>query len=162
MTTLVSETAPDISAKRRAKVREHARILGIVHYVLAGLTALFGLMFLIHIVVGIASLAGGFFPVPPTNGPAPPFNPNLMFGGMFLGMGSVALLLTEGTAVLLAFAGRSFMLLRNRTFLLVMSGLNCLNQPIGLVLGIFGFVFLLDKDVAQMFEEEREGVLDLD
>ena len=154
MATIAAEVR-EITPERRKQVKQQAQILGIVHYVMAGLIGLSGLFFLVHVVFGVLLIAGApVFPTPPTApGAGPP--PNVVLGGMALGMGTIAIFIFESLAALTAFAGSSFMRLHNRTFLLIMSGLNCLNQPLGLVLGIFGFIFLFDQDVIAMFNEKR-------
>ena len=159
MATIVdnAELGGEITEARRKQVLGYAQALGIVHYVVAGLMAFTGLAFTIHIAVGLAALSG-LMPFEPLPDPAAP-DPSIFFGSVFLGAGVVALLVFEGIAALLAYAGYCFISLKNRTFLLIMSGVNCLNQPIGLLLGIFGFLFLLNRDVAEMFEEKRDEEL---
>ena len=51
---------------------EHLRILGICHYVVGGFTALFASIFIIHIVMGLMVLGGGFPMAPPPGHPRMP------------------------------------------------------------------------------------------
>jgi hypothetical protein len=76
---------------------ENLNLLSIMHYVLAGLTALFSSIFLIHVGMGIAMLSGAF-----DGKNAPP----RMMGWLFVLLGTGAVLCGWAMAVLMVIAGR--------------------------------------------------------
>lgn len=132
--------------------RDHLRILAICHYLLGGLCFLFGFLPFIHLFIGIV-IVGGAMPQPqnrPPNAPPPEF-----LGWMFIAFASVAILCAWTMAAALVAAGRCLGRCRARTFCLVVAGFSCLNQPFGLILGVFTFVVLTRPRVRRAFEPER-------
>jgi hypothetical protein len=108
-------------------------LLSIFHYVLSGLTALFGLLPIIHITMGIALVGGRF------GGRSPPPSE---FGWVFIGVGVMLLLGAMGFAVLLFLAARFLRKHRHWTYCMVVAGLSCAFFPFGTVLGVFSIVTL--------------------
>lgn len=139
-----------ISDVRRAQVAQQGKILGIVHVVLGVLTALFGLIFLIYVGMGAMMMTGNFGP--PNSGPD-----SAIIGGIFIAIGLFAILFCLGIGALQIYAGMSFMRFKNHTFLIVVQVLNLLNQPLGLILGVFGLLFLLNADAKAIFDEVKRG-----
>jgi hypothetical protein len=128
---------------------EQLRLLEIFHYVLAGLEALTGLIPIVHVGMGIAMLTG-YFPMPPAHGT--PF-PGMM-GWFFVGIGATIILFSETLAVLTLLAGRSINKRKNRMFVLIVAGVNCLNVPMGTALGVFVFIVLSRPGVKALFDLE--------
>jgi hypothetical protein len=80
--------------------------------------------------------------------PPPPF-----LGGMFLALGSIAVLGGWSMGALSILACRN---LKNRTgkkLIQVASGLQCINMPLGTILGIFTFLVLERESVRRLFGE---------
>lgn len=112
-------------------------LLGIFHFVYAGLIALFSCIPIFHVMIGLAILAGVF------GSDAPPF-PGLIL--MVLGWGFI---LTGWTlAILIAFAGRCLRRRRRRVYCLVVAALECLFVPLGTILGVFTLI-VLEKDAVR-------------
>jgi hypothetical protein len=126
---------------------EHLKLLSIFHYVLAGLTALGGLVPVIHVTLGFLMLTGVI------DGRDDEIRP---VGAliMMLGLGLMALLWTF--AALLFFAGRSLGRRRNYTFCMIVAGIMCLNLPLGTVLGVFTILVLMRPSVQELFSAEPE------
>lgn len=73
--TQMSDQVSNSSANLPAITNEDARqldLLGLCHYVMGGLLALFGCCPVIHLVIGVVLMAGGF----PVHEPQPDFRPN--------------------------------------------------------------------------------------
>lgn len=125
--------------------REHLRLLAIFHYVFAGLS-LCGLGF---IVVHFAIMRTVFSPEhwQPSSGEPPP--PELMwiFFCFYLVLGTIILLV----GVLNLLAGNFLRTYRNRTFCLVVAGINCLQFPFGTVLGVFTLTTLTRDSMRELF-----------
>ena len=108
----------------RSDDEQHLRLLGIVHYVVAGLTALFALFPLIHFTVGWFLLHAP----PPKQGEPPP----AFIGYIFMAFGAAFFLLGESFAACVFAAGRC---IRSRTrywFVFIMACFQCAFFPFGL------------------------------
>lgn len=123
---------------------EHLRLLSIFHYVVAGLTALFSLIPVMHILMGVGMLTGGF------DGPTTP-QEGRIFGWFFIAMGSALLLGGLAFSVCLAFAGRSLAQREHYTFCLVMAAVACAVFPFGTILGVFTIIVLQKQPVRELF-----------
>jgi hypothetical protein len=130
------------SAPREEDIR-HLHWLGISYFVVAGLMALCGTLPIVHLVLGISMLSGGM------KGSGPPPPPAL--GAMFVGFASAMMLLMWGLAVCMLITGLNLRRRRGYVFCLVTAGLACLNQPFGVVLGVFTFIILLRPSVKTLF-----------
>ena len=123
---------------------QHLQLLAIFHFVVAGITALFSLFPIIHLVVGIAILSGT---LEPTNGDEIP----IFFGWFMILFAGAFILLGLGFASLIAFAGRALQRRRHYTFCLVVAALSCLMMPFGTVLGVFTIIVLVRDSVREIF-----------
>jgi len=121
---------------------QHLRLLGIFHYIWAGLIAVFACIPLIHVAIGVALLSGSFGG---TN--APPRE----VGYVFIGIGGLAILLGWTIAVLNFLSARGIGQRKWRMLSLVVAGMNCLSVPIGTAIGVFTFVVLLRQSVAALY-----------
>jgi hypothetical protein len=131
---------------------EQLKMLAIGHYVLGGLTALFGLFPLIYVILGAVFIAAP----PPSSRPGDP--PPAALGWIFVIIGVVASLIIWGLAFGTIYAGRQLSKLQKYTFCLIMAGFNCLMfMPIGTVLGVFTFIVLLRDSVKQLFNGGSPG-----
>ncbi|HEY8990737.1 MAG TPA: hypothetical protein VIM46_02070 [Luteolibacter sp.] len=123
---------------------EHLKLLAIFHYVLGGLAFLGSLIGLLYVGMGVALLRHPMV----HERTAPPLHP----GTVLIVMGLVVVLLCIALGVCKILAGRWITARKNRTFCLVVAGIECLGFPLGTALGIFSFVVLLRPSVASMFE----------
>lgn len=130
------------------KDAEHVRLLGIFHYVLGGITGFCACIPLIHVTMGIVLLCS------PTmfQGPDMPPEMQQVMGGLFLGIGSVAVMLGWTFAILLFVAAGSLRKHKRHMFCLVVAAIGCLSVPMGTVLGVFTILVLSRPTVKAMFE----------
>ena len=125
---------------------EHLRLLAIFHFVVAGVTALFSMFPVLHLIMGLATVSGKFDDF--QNNQAFPE----AFGWLFVIMALVFIISGLFLAILIAIAGRSLQLRRRRVFCLVVAGLTCMMMPFGTVLGVFTIVVLMRDPVKALFE----------
>jgi anaerobic C4-dicarboxylate transporter len=126
---------------QRAADAEHVRLLVIFHYVFAGLGGL-GLLFLGgHAIVMFTLFFDG-------QGSGPPPRDLLLYLPVLYG---AAALLVLGASLLNFLSARWMKQRKNRTFSLIVAGLNCLQIPLGLVLGIFTFIVLCRPAVMEEY-----------
>lgn len=122
--------------------QQHLDLLGVFHYVVAGLMALFSLFPLIHLVLGVAMVTGKLEPNDPGAAIAGWFF--IVFAGAFILCGLTM-------AVLTALAGRYLRQRRRYTFCLVIAAIECLFMPFGTVLGVFTLIVLARNGVRDGF-----------
>lgn len=128
---------------------EHLRQLAVGHYVVAGVTALFGCMFLFHIGMGIMTLGID----PRTQGGPPP----AWFGWMFIVMGSAFLLAFWTIALLLVLAANNLRRRRRHGFCFVVAILACVFPPLGTALGVLTILVLQRESVKRLFAAPGGG-----
>lgn len=132
--------------EQQRKDLDQLRLLEISHYVVAGVSALVSCVCLIHISIGWSAIHhSGLFVS--ANNPPPP-----EFGWLFLGLGTAGLLLGWIYSALVAYTGRCIAKRMHRTFVLIMSGINCCHMPLGVVLGVLTFIVMFRDSVKSMFE----------
>lgn len=133
-----------------SKDAEHLRTLSICHYVVAGLS-LFGIAFLaLH--YAIMSTVFGNPKLWEKAKEPPPFDPVQFFHLMqwfYLLIGLFILACGIVTLMSGRFLGKRV----NRTFSLIIAGLNCLFVPFGTILGVFTLVVLTKESVIRLYEE---------
>ncbi len=129
---------------------DHLRTLSVLHFVYAGMTAIFATIPIVHVIVGAFFL----FSPPPSAADGPP--PEL-FGGIFLGVGLLVMGLGWTKAILMACAGLCLRRARRRTLCLVAAGVACMFMPLGSLLGAFTIMHLLKDPVRELFEEVARG-----
>lgn len=123
---------------------EHLRLLSVFHYVVAAFAALFSLFPVIHLVIGIAMLTGGF-----AKGTE---DPELKWvGGFFVAFASAWIVMGLTFAICVLLAGRNLAKRTRYTFCLVMAGLECMFVPFGTVLGVFTLILLTKDEVKARF-----------
>lgn len=123
---------------------DHLRLLSIFHYVLAAMNAFTGCIPLIHVSLGIAMLAGAFDADP---NPPPP-----MMGLLFAGIGGMISLFCWTLATLKLLAGRWLAQHTHYRFCFVVAGIECLQMPMGTVLGVFTILVLSRESVKALFQ----------
>jgi hypothetical protein len=122
--------------------QEHLKLLSIFHYVVAGVAALFALIPVLHLVVGLGLATGSFEEADPMA---------RTMGWFFTAFASAFILSGLGFAACLVAAGRSLARRRHYTFCLVMAGVSCVFMPFGTVLGVFTIIVLMREPVKTLF-----------
>jgi hypothetical protein len=128
------------------QIEEHLRLLAIFHYVVAAIAALFSLFPVIHLVIGVAILTGGFPGEGPADGEA------RWLGGFFVAFAAFWIVMGLTFASCVLAAGRSLAKRKRRTFCLVMAGLECMFVPFGTVLGVLTLIVLTKDEARALFE----------
>ena len=77
--------------------------------------------------------------------------PPILMSVIFQAIGLLITVLTAGAAFCTYLTGRYINQRRNRTFCLVIAGINCLSMPLGTALGIFTIVVLARPQVKVQF-----------
>lgn len=117
-------------------------LLGLFHFILGGLTALFACLPLIHVGVGAALLLGTF-----DSGEAAP----RFVGWIFVLMGSLFVLGGWALAAAMIAAGRMLRRRKSRTACQVIAALECLLMPLGTLLGVFTLMALSQDRAQELF-----------
>jgi hypothetical protein len=125
---------------------KYLNLLSIFHFVFAGLKALFSLVFLIHIIIGILMLSG----VIDENNPPPKF-----IGLLLILMGSTFIIFSWILAGLMTALGMQLRRRASRTFCFVVAGIECISMPFGTILGVLTIVLLMKDSVKQLFEAPK-------
>jgi hypothetical protein len=128
---------------------QQLKLLSVFHYVIAGITALFSLLPLIHLFMGLAIVTGRM-PMEHHGAQAPPMDPQL-FGWFFVGFAAVFILAGMTLAGFMAYAGRCIAQRRRHLLCLIVAGISCSLMPFGTVLGVFTLVVLLRPQVKALF-----------
>lgn len=131
-----------------AQDADHLRLLSIFHYVVAGITALFSLFPLIHLVMGLAMVTG-HLPMESEQGNEP-FDPRL-FGWFFVAFAGAFIAAGLTLAGFMAYAGRCLVQRRRHVLCMVVAGISCCFMPFGTVLGVFTLIVLLRPSVKAAF-----------
>jgi len=126
---------------------QHLKVLSIFHYIVAGMVALMGCFPVIHVVVGLGLLSGGF----PARGNDP--FPAVAMGWLFVVIAGSMIVLLWSFAVCLLLAAGYLREHRRYLFCLITAALACMLMPFGTVLCIFTIVVLMRPTVKQLFEE---------
>lgn len=129
--------------------QEHLDLLGIFHYVVAALAALFACFPLIHLFMGLTMMSGGFGGSSDSD--------TRLFGLFFVAFASIFILIGWAFAVCTALAGRYLRQRTKYTFCLVMAGVECMFVPFGTVLGVFTIMVLQRPSVRHLFGRAPAG-----
>ncbi|MDR6093565.1 hypothetical protein [Stenotrophomonas sp. SORGH_AS_0321] len=131
-----------------AQDADHLRLLSIFHYVVAGITALFSLFPLIHLLMGLA-IVTGHLPMESEQGNEP-FDPRL-FGWFFVAFAGAFIAGGLTLAGFMAYAGRCLAQRRRHVLCMVVAGISCCFMPFGTVLGVFTLIVLVRPSVKAAF-----------
>jgi len=129
--------------------QEHLRLLTIFHYVLAGITALFACLPILHVALGLFFILAPEELMKGGQGHAEP--PPAWFGWVFVIMGGVFVLLGWALALLTFLSGRYLAARRRWLFCMIIAGIQCAFVPLGTVLGIFTLIVLQRDSVRRLF-----------
>lgn len=138
-TAIIVEQAIDV---------EHVRLLAVFHYVVGGFTIAMSCMFLLHFVFGLIMMASGMA----IEGEGSARLAGASLGGLVAMIGLTCAVVGWIYGGLTVYTGRCLQKYKHRTFTLVMSVLNCLQVPWGLVLGLLTIKVLLKDHVRECFE----------
>lgn len=141
-------TAPLVDPLAQQQMDEqHLRYLVIANYIYAAFHAL-GLL----IAIGVVVVASGAI----TLGGMEAGAPEAQVAGLAVGViGSIVILVLLLTTTLQFLVARFLEQRRAHTFCFVIAVLNCLNMPIGTVLGVLTLIVLMRPSVQAMFEQEK-------
>jgi hypothetical protein len=124
---------------------EQLQLLTLGHYILAGIQALFGLVPIVHLGIGIWMLTSPEL--------AKAKNGAVWFGVVFVAFALGWMLASWSLAACLVIAGRSLSQRKRRTFCLVVAAIVAMMCiPFGTVLGVFTIIVLLRPTVRDAFE----------
>jgi len=139
------------------QIKQNIRTISTLYYVLAGITAVFSLIPLIHVTIGIVALSGGMTPdIQPPGGAEgmeniEPF-PDKIFGGIFLGVGLFFIILGEAFAFIFFLTARKMSRFSSYKFCMIGSGISCAFAPLGTALGIFSLINLNKPEARELFQ----------
>jgi len=131
---------------------ENLRHLAIAHYVMGGLTALVSCIPIIHVAIGAAIVSGK---MPMGSGPGMPPD-GRFFGWIFIAFGGLFILLGLTIATLMILTGRWLSARKNKTFCFVIASIECINMPLGTILGVFTLMVLQKPSVAALFNKSEQ------
>lgn len=126
---------------------EQLNLLSILHYVLAGISALFSCFPIFHVALGVMFVVAP----PPSKGGAPP----QAFGWIFIIVGASIILIGWTIASLIFFSGRSLANRRRYTFCFVVACIMLISFPLGTALGVFTIIVLQRPSVKELFATAR-------
>lgn len=138
------EIKPIRSAEPREDDLRYLQLLSIFHFVVGGMAMLCATLPIIHFTVGVGIVTGKI-----GGGAGPPPPPAM--GWMFVLMGGGAMALGYAFAVGLFVAGWMLRRRKGYVFCLVMAGVACMFQPMGVVLGVFTIIVLIRPSVKALF-----------
>jgi hypothetical protein len=130
----------------RSQDEEHLNILAILHYVYGGLVALGGCFPLIYVGLGAFVVSESMKPRNPGNAPPPEM------GYFFIVFGLLFSLFLWAVAGLVITSGRYLSRRRNWMFCLIIAALECVNMPLGTILGVFTIIVLVRPSVKELFQ----------
>ena len=136
---------------------ENLNLLAIFHYVMAGILSL-GIIFIIfhYMVVSVFVLNPEIWEANSASSGGGPSAPPAELGMMIRGMYTFSALVVVILVGINIAAARFLKKRKNRTFILIVSGFNCMNLPFGTALGIFAFIVLMKPHIADLFERNKE------
>lgn len=130
------------------KLTDQINLLATFHYVVGGIMALFSCMPFIHVFMGLMVISGGFAESGTTHNTPP----DAWFGWIFVIMGSIFILLGWLISIAILIAGSKLRKRKNRTYCLVVAGIECMFMPFGTVLGVFTLIALTKEEAKELFE----------
>lgn len=127
--------------------RENLRLLGIFHFVYAGLVLVGSLLPVVWL-----TMAAVWWPELAADRGAGSDMPMMLTGTVGLAVAGFGILVAWLWAGVLVVAGRSLMQSRRHTFCMVVAAVSCLSFPVGTLLGLATLVVINRNDVRELFE----------
>ncbi|MBW3670496.1 MAG: hypothetical protein KY432_02355 [Acidobacteria bacterium] len=125
---------------------QHLNLLGIFHYVVGVLAALFALFPALHLIFGVALMSGAVGEQ--TGGPDA-----RLVGGFMAGFALIFILLGLTFAGILIASGRFLRAHERHTYCTVVAAISCIFFPFGTVLGILTIIVLQRPAVKELFSQ---------
>lgn len=125
---------------------EQLEQLSIFHYVVGGLSILFGLFPLFYVGAGALFLSDAV-PVQDANAP---FESDV-FGVIFIVIGLVFFVLLQTMAWLIIYAGKMLKQRRRYKLIFIMACIQTTFFPFGTLLGVFTIIYLIKPSVKELF-----------
>jgi hypothetical protein len=138
----MNATAPP--AEATAQDLEHLRLLSIFHYIVGAITALFSLLPVLHLVVGLLLMTGRIEEPDPAA---------TLIGGMFVAISATFIVCGLTLAGFMIHAGRCIARRRRHLLCVVVAGVECMLMPFGTVLGVFTLIALLKPQIRALFTD---------
>lgn len=126
---------------------QYLNLLGIFHYVVGTIAALFSLFPTLHLIFGVALMTGALGEQ--TGGPDAQ-----LVGGFMTGVALVFILCGLALAGVVIATGRFLRRHERYTFCLVVAAIECIFFPFGTVLGVLTIIVLQRVSVKQLFERQ--------
>ncbi|MFQ6312900.1 hypothetical protein [Lysobacter capsici] len=139
-----------VAAEPSAQDLAHLDTIGILYYVLAGITALFALFPVIHLIAGI-----GILMLPAQ--PGQPAHDAALVGWLFVGVAVSLIGFGMILTALFVMVARRLRQRRGYMFCVVASAVSCLSMPFGTALGVFALVVLTKAPIKAVFESAPAG-----
>ncbi|KRB02518.1 hypothetical protein [Lysobacter sp. Root690] len=139
-----------VAADPSAQDLAHLDTIGILYYVLAGITAVFALFPVIHLIVGISMLT---LPAQPGQ----PAHQAAFIAWLFIGVAVSLIGFGMILAVLFLMVARRLRQRRGYMFCVVASAVSCLSMPFGTALGVFALIVLTKAPIKALFESAPAG-----
>ncbi len=126
---------------------EHLKLLSIFHYVAAGLSAMFGTLPVLYMVIGLIVVLFG--DKMGKGSDAPP----AFVGWFFVAFGAIFTVIGWAHAILVFLTGRYLSKRTHHTFCFVIACVQCIFLPFGTILGIFTILVLSRPTVKAQFPQ---------
>lgn len=142
--------APMAPTYSQSKIdNDHLRLISIFHFVMAGFSAAGLLFILAHFAIMRAVFTNPDMWKNQQGGSPPPDEFFAIFQWMYLFIGLFILAIGIGNFLSALYLRKK----KNRTFSMIVAGINCMNMPLGTVLGVFTFIVLLRNSVREAYGE---------
>jgi hypothetical protein len=129
--------------------QEHLHLLSVFHYVVGGLMALFSLIPVVHLAIGLGIVSGALA----DKGGPEPFG--VLMGWFLVVFAAGWIVVGLATAACVLLAARYLKERTHYTFCTVIAGVCCVFMPFGTVLGVFSLIVLLRPSVKELFGVTR-------
>jgi hypothetical protein len=134
---------------------EYLKLLSLGYMVSAGFAALFSVLGLFYMGMGIVmSFVFAHAPATTKGGEPPP----AFIGWIFAAIGLVMFIILIGIAFARFWAARCLKQRKSRTYCMVIGALGCLEIPYGTLLGVLTFIVLGRDSVKQLFEPKTAPI----
>ncbi len=137
--------------------QEQIKILGIFHFVVAGIAGLIACFPIFNLIMGVSMLTGSFFGDNFSTGSSSAF-PGIMFGLLFTIVPIIFIFVGWAFAICLAIAGVFMLNKKAYMYCLIMAGIDCVFMPFGTVLGVFTIIVLMRPSVRELFHRPNTQV----
>jgi hypothetical protein len=123
----------------------HLRLIEIFHYVVGGIAALFSMIPILHLVMGLVLI------ISPESMNGKGDGPPEALGWFFVVFSSTFIAMGLVFACCVVAAGRCIRKRKRHLFCLIMAGVECMLMPFGTVLGVFTIIVLAREEVKRLF-----------